>query len=361
MTEETAWEPVEVLEPDPIPALPNGFMMVQEQRGVARGALDQETDAFAAALSTADTNRKALLSWIRDNLVDGTPACYFTQTQMEKARTKNSSGYWVDNPRYMPELHATKPGDFGRIYTQQGWSKPSLWKSGAEKILGMLRMVPTWPDLEKYVEAALSGNLPGSIVLRCKVMDGFGRVVAEGIGSALIGDDLNKGLKMAKKSSLIDACLACAGISELFTQDLDEVPASAVAALDQAPAVAQGPPGSRPAGASIPFGRRAPPIKDVTPKSHQPVPEPAPAPDPDPFADKEPLDTDAVSDYITRCLNSIGYTHAQGRLLMVTICPELKRLKGGGFTWKDLDRAQAGRIADALEAMIEKQTGGKPE
>ena len=35
--------------------------------------------------------------------------------------------------------------------------------------------------------------------------------------------DLNKGFKMAKKSALVDAVLNCAGLSEIFTQDVEDM------------------------------------------------------------------------------------------------------------------------------------------
>src|SRR5690606_16916369 len=56
--------------------------------------------------------------------------------------------------------------------------------------------------------------------------DSHERTVAEGIGARSVqqdSGDLNKALKMAGKSAHIDATLRMAGLSEVFTQDLEDM------------------------------------------------------------------------------------------------------------------------------------------
>ena len=162
--------------------------------------IDMDPAAFAAALDRRKTNRKVLLDWIRDALVDGV--------------------------------------DFGSVSTKRGPSKPSLRKPGAEKICGMLNVTPTFPTLPDYEKAALGGVKIESIILRCELIASNGSIVAHGVGARSVSEDegdLNKALKMAEKSAHIDATLRMAGLSELFTQDLEDKAAAEQAALRNAP------------------------------------------------------------------------------------------------------------------------------
>lgn len=150
--------------------------------------LDLPAEVFRAGLDRRKANRAALMEWIRSALVEGV--------------------------------------DYGVIQTRRGPSKPSLWKPGAEKICGMLGLTAHYPTLRDYEQAALSGVVLEHIIIRCELRDGSGRVVAEGVGARSLrqdSGDLNKALKMAEKSAQIDATLRCAGLSEVFTQDLEDM------------------------------------------------------------------------------------------------------------------------------------------
>ena len=106
------------------------------------------------------------------------------------------------------------------------WSKPSLWKPGAEKICGMLGLIPRFPNLNEYEHAVLRGEDIMVIILKCELHTGTGFIAAEGSGARRISQDngdINKSLKMAEKSSHIDATLRVAGLSELFTQDIEDM------------------------------------------------------------------------------------------------------------------------------------------
>lgn len=150
--------------------------------------LDLPSEIFRAGLDRRRQNRAALIDWIRSALVEGV--------------------------------------DFGVIQTRRGPSKPSLWKPGAEKICGMLGVTACFPTLRDYEQAALSGVALEHIIIRCELRDSGGRVVAEGVGARSLrqdSGDLNKALKMAEKSAMIDATLRMAGLSEIFTQDLEDM------------------------------------------------------------------------------------------------------------------------------------------
>jgi hypothetical protein len=118
-----------------------------------------------------------------------------------------------------------KRGEAKQCPEQRHWSKPSLFKPGSEKICGMLGVIVHYPALERYEQAALDGAQLTHIIVRCELKDGQGNVVAVGVGARSVaqdGSDLNKCLKMAEKSAHIDATLRMAGLSEVFTQDLED-------------------------------------------------------------------------------------------------------------------------------------------
>ncbi len=158
----------------------------------AANPLDLSPSEFRQALSRRSENRKALIDWIRSSLVEGV--------------------------------------DFGAVPLRRGgYSKPSLRKPGAEKICGMLGVTATFPSLHEYETSALQGREIHQIVLRCHLLAPDGQVVADGVGARSLEQDqgdLNKALKMAMKSAHIDATLRMAGLSEIFTQDLEDMPQS---------------------------------------------------------------------------------------------------------------------------------------
>ena len=161
-------------------------VMEQPEMAVA-SPLDAPSEVFAAAVQRREANHRVLIEWIRSTLV--------------------------------------KDKDYYVIKDQQ-----SLGKPGAEKVLGRLGLVATFPNLSKYENAIFEGRELTAIILRCEIVNPGGQVVAEGIGARTLKqdqNDLNKCLKMAKKSCMIDATLAACGLSEIFTQDMEGMAPSA--------------------------------------------------------------------------------------------------------------------------------------
>jgi hypothetical protein len=145
--------------------------------------LDVTSKAFKANLKRRAVNRSELLEWVKDSLVSGS--------------------------------------DFMRIKSRRGWSKPFLTKSGAEKILGMLAVTPEFPNLDETVKL-LANGANTNIVLICELVNADSMVVATGAGARTLkqdSGDINKAIKMALKSAMIDATLRLGGLSEVFTQD----------------------------------------------------------------------------------------------------------------------------------------------
>jgi hypothetical protein len=171
------------------------------QQIVAANPLDISPEAFRGALARRGQNRKALMEWVRSSLVEGIDYGKIHVVGWKKCQLGND----CKNPAH--------------------YSKDCLFKPGSEKIAGMLGVTPTFPTLAKYEEAALAGIELKQIILRCHMLDGANRIVADGIGARSLAqdyDDLNKALKMCAKSAMIDATLRMAGLSEVFTQEYEE-------------------------------------------------------------------------------------------------------------------------------------------
>jgi hypothetical protein len=181
-----------------VPAVVN----IHNENGQAlevRAALDIKPSLFKAGLERRKKNRDTLIDWVREALVEGTD---FGRIHVVK-RDVCDRGKWCEN-----DYH---------------FSKPSLWKAGAEKISGMLGLRVAWPTLRDYEDRVIRGEDIKEILLRCELTNADGLVVAEGIGGRKNDGDLNKALKMAKKSGQIDAVLNVGGLSEVFTQDLEDM------------------------------------------------------------------------------------------------------------------------------------------
>ncbi len=170
--------------------------------------LDLPAEQFSAGLQRRKQNRELLMEWLRSALVDG----------VDYGRIHVVS---KDRCSFAKQGRVKDCGD------PNHWSKPSLFKPGAEKITGMLGMTTHFPSLRQYEEAVLNRSEISTIVMRCELRDAQGRVVAEGVGARNLSQDygdINKSLKMVEKSAHIDATLRLAGLSEVFTQDIEDKP-----------------------------------------------------------------------------------------------------------------------------------------
>jgi len=188
-----------------MPAHPQGALTLPGIRPTT--PMDLPVERFTEALGRREGNRQALLAWIAGNLKQGVDFGRIHVVGKDKCQfAKEGRAYQCDNPRH--------------------WSKPSLWKPGAEKICGMLGLIPRFPNLQEYERAALSGTDIKVILLKCELHTPAGFVAAEGTGARALAQDsgdINKSLKMAEKSAHIDATLRVAGLSEIFTQDLEDM------------------------------------------------------------------------------------------------------------------------------------------
>lgn len=143
--------------------------------------------------------------------------------------------------------------DFGVIPKTK---KPTLYKSGAEKIIAAYRFMPIYSiesKMEKYDEK--SGNAFFYYLVKCSLFKGVCNPdtheyimveYANGFGSANTGESrngfstgvnaANNCIKMAQKRAMTAAVLAVSGLSSMFTQDIeDETSVTAKDIIEQKP------------------------------------------------------------------------------------------------------------------------------
>lgn len=102
-------------------------------------------------------------------------------------------------------------------------NKKSLAKGGAEKIASIFGWTA---EFKKDTETAESFNeIKGLITFICNLSKS-GNLVGQGRGAATLaknGSDPNKTIKMAQKSAFVDAVIRASGMSDFFTQDLEDM------------------------------------------------------------------------------------------------------------------------------------------
>jgi hypothetical protein len=120
-------------------------------------------------------------------------------------------------------------GGYDVIPPEQWTSRPSLYEAGADLIADLLML-----RLEYATELGMwqmMGSLPGRFFLKCQVFGKrSGELLGEGIGAAQadpvkdtrLGQPVNSATKIAKKRAKVDAVKNCYGLSDLFTQDLED-------------------------------------------------------------------------------------------------------------------------------------------
>jgi hypothetical protein len=171
-----------------------------------------DPQALAARLETYTQSRTLLLDWLRDQLTAGVDYLLIHRKTGPRGQKRE----------------CPQASDAASLQCEACGARATLAKSGSEKICGLLQLRPRFKrDVEAW---EMLGGDAGLVALICELVTATGTVVAEGRGARHRDQDYgdaNKCLKMAAKSSQTDAVLRCAGLSEILTQDLDDMPASA--------------------------------------------------------------------------------------------------------------------------------------
>jgi hypothetical protein len=113
----------------------------------------------------------------------------------------------------------------GNADPKQWQAKPSLYKAGADFICDLLGLQPMFEaDLDGWKQL---GEPKGTFVSSCKLISrATGEVIGHGRGAFKIGTkgmQENASLKMSQKAAKVDAVLNAYGLSDLFTQDVEDM------------------------------------------------------------------------------------------------------------------------------------------
>lgn len=160
--------------------------------------------------------RRQFRDWLKSVLIEGIHFGYPPSCQ-PKINDRGEVGVWNSKTSKM------------EWFPKEQWTaKPSFYKAGAQFICDLLNLVPTFqPDVSGW---QMLGSIPGTFVIKCQLYPrGADRtpenVTGEGFGVRRVGDkggDANNALKMAEKCALVDSVLNSFGLSDMFTQDIED-------------------------------------------------------------------------------------------------------------------------------------------
>lgn len=101
--------------------------------------------------------------------------------------------------------------------------KPSLYKAGADFVCDLMGVRDEYEADNSAWEQL--GSPKGTFVFACRLFSRKGELIGEGRGAFAVGTKgmkENAGIKMAKKSAKVDAAINAWGLSDLFTQDIED-------------------------------------------------------------------------------------------------------------------------------------------
>lgn len=161
-----------------------------------------------------DARRKQFRDWIKAKLVPGVHYGFAPGCEPKL----NDNG----------ELLMWSQGG-NKVIPKDSWSaKPSLYKAGAEFVCDLMNLLPVYTADKSAWE--MLGSLAGTFVMRCQLYPKGSthvpeNMIGEGLGCRSVGDkkgDANNAIKMAQKSAMVCAVLNSYGLSDLFTQDIED-------------------------------------------------------------------------------------------------------------------------------------------
>lgn len=145
----------------------------------------------------------------------------------EYSDRRNAFRAWLQS-QLVPGVHyGFPPGINVNEIDPARWKvKPSLYKAGAELIVDLMGLRCEFAcDTAAWAQM---GSPVGTFVVACYLVSkATGERVGEGRGVRKVGDkkmDANASLKMAEKAAKVDAVINTYGVSDLFTQDIEDAP-----------------------------------------------------------------------------------------------------------------------------------------
>lgn len=145
------------------------------------------------------------------------------ETEKRAILTAFISKHMVDGTDY-GKIHISKAcPDKYNCKNPHHFSKPSLFKPGAEKFTSLMKLRAVYEkDTSTY---EMLGSQAGTVCYICKLTDSKGIVIGEGRGAASVAEkgSPNVAIKLAEKRAKVDAVLSSGGLSDFFTQDLEDM------------------------------------------------------------------------------------------------------------------------------------------
>lgn len=190
----------------------------QQEQAQSRSLADLREHAMATspavmqrALAEYSQRRTTFREWLRSQLKEGLHFGYPPGCE-PKVDDRGYIGVWSKN---------------GTVwYPPEQWQpKPSFYLCGADFVVDLMGLRPVYsPDLEGW---QMAGSVAGIFVYKCELLSkANGTLVGEGRGSSKVAQrrDENGAVKMAMKSAKVSAVLNAYGLSDLFTQDMEDGP-----------------------------------------------------------------------------------------------------------------------------------------
>ena len=179
-------------------------------------AMSVDVESMQAGLEDYAERRAAFRKWLLAQLKEGVHYGYPPGCEPRK-----------DDRGWFGVYQKGKDGERGgyKYYPPEQWTaKPSLYKAGAEFVCDLMGARAEYdPDMDGWKQL---GEPKGTFVYRCRLYSKTnGELLGEGRGVRKVGDkggNENNAIKMAKKAAHVDSVLSTYGLSDLFTQDLEE-------------------------------------------------------------------------------------------------------------------------------------------
>lgn len=179
---------------------------------VRSAMMDLPSASIAGVLAEYSSRRHEFREWLRKQLIEGVHYGYPPGCE-PKYDDRGWVGVW------------SKGGM--KFYPPEQWTaKPSFYKAGADFVCELMNVRDTYEaDMAAWQQL---GSPKETFVMSCKLISRVtGETLGEGRGVRKVGQkggDENNAIKMAKKSSKVDAVLNAYGLADLFTQDMEDRP-----------------------------------------------------------------------------------------------------------------------------------------
>lgn len=200
-----------------LPAIAQSFTEPSVSSDLRAGLMTLPRKEQAVVAAEYIDRRKAFRDWLKSQLVEGVHFGY--PPGIAPKFDKDGNMISKSKDRQTGEWKETK-------VSPKSWTaKPSLYKAGADFVCDLLVVRDEYAaDMDGWQQL---GSPKGVFVYACRLLSrSNSELLGEGRGVRAVGQkggDENNAIKMAKKSAKVDAVLNAFGLSDLFTQDAEDI------------------------------------------------------------------------------------------------------------------------------------------